>query len=94
VASPGEWADIANDFFPAGPRTEIFFPEPGCSAPKFTGGYAQTTSLAGLLLNEALLVLGEHAGPNAAGCTTCFASAVRIGAASAARGTLALLVAM
>ena len=87
LASPGEWADIADDFFPAEPRTEMFFPEPGCSAPTFTGGYAQTTSLAGLLLNEALLVLGEHAGPSAAGCRTGFASAVRIGAAAAARGT-------
>ena len=48
-ASPAEWADIADDFFPAEPRTEMFFPEPGCSAPTFTGGYAQTTALAGLL---------------------------------------------
>jgi integrative and conjugative element protein (TIGR02256 family) len=87
LASPGEWADIADDFFPAQPRTEMFFPEPGCSAPTFTGGYAQTAALAGLLLNEALLVLGEHAGPAAAGCTAGFASAVRIGAAAAARGT-------
>ena len=60
-ASPGEWADIADDFFPVEPRTGMFFPEPGCSAPTFTGGYAQTTALAGLLLNEALLALSEHA---------------------------------
>jgi hypothetical protein len=79
LASPGEWADVADDFFPATPRTEMFFPEPGCSAPTFTGGYGQTTALAGLLLNEALLVLGEHVDPDAVG----FASAVRIGAAAA-----------
>jgi integrative and conjugative element protein (TIGR02256 family) len=87
LASPAEWADIADDFFPAEPRTERFFPEPGCSAPTFTGGYAQTSALAGLLLNEALLVLGEHADHGAARCTAGFASAVRIGVAAAARGT-------
>ena len=85
--SPGEWADIADDFFPAEPRTEMFFPEPGCSAPTFTGGYAQTTALAGLLLDEALLVLSEHAAGDVTPQMTGFASAVRIGAAAAGRGT-------
>lgn len=87
LASPGEWSDIADDFFSAEPRTEMFFPEPGCSAPTFTGGYAQTTALAGLLLNEALLVLGEHAAAGAASCAVGFAAAVRIGGGAAARGT-------
>ena len=45
----------------------MFFPEPGCSAPTFTGGYAQTTALAGLLLNEALLVVSAPAASPAAG---------------------------
>ena len=83
-ASPGEWADIADEFFPAEPRTEMFFPEPGCSAPTFTGGYAQTTALAGLLLNEALLVVSA---PTAIPGRTGFAAAVRIGAAADTRGT-------
>ena len=87
LASPGEWSDIADDFFPATPRTDMFFPEPGCSAPTFTGGYTQTATLAGLLLNEALILLGKHAGPGAAPCADSFASAVRIDADGAARGT-------
>jgi hypothetical protein len=82
-ASSGEWADVADEFFPAEPRTEMFFPEPGCSAPTFTGGYAQTTALAGLLLNEALLVVSAPAIPGRTG----FAAAVRIGAAAGIRGT-------
>lgn len=63
LASPGEWSDVADDFFPATPRTEMFFPEPGCSAPTFTGGYAQTTALAGLLLNEAETVRPDWGEP-------------------------------
>ena len=85
--SPGEWADIADDFFPAEPRTEMFFPEPGCSAPTFTGGYAQTTALAGLLLDEALLVLSGHAAGDVTPRMTGFASAVRIGPSAAGHGT-------
>jgi len=85
--SPGEWADIADEFFPAEPRTEMFFPEPGCSAPTFTGGYAQTTALAGLLLDEALLVLSEQAAGDATPRMTGFASAVRIGPSAVGHGT-------
>ena len=81
LASPGKWSDIADDFFPAEPRTDMFFPEPGCSAPTFTGGYTQTATLAGLLLNESLTVLSRHAAPGAGPCSGGFASAVRIGAA-------------
>jgi molybdopterin/thiamine biosynthesis adenylyltransferase len=86
-ANPAEWADIADDFFPDKPRTEMFFPEPGCSAPTFTGGYAQTTALAGLLLNEALLALSQPAAPEVTPRMTGFASAVRIGTAAVGRGT-------
>lgn len=87
LADPGEWADIAEDFFPERPRLGMFFPEPGCSAPTFVGGSAQTTALAGLLLNEALLVVNEHAASDVSPRVTGFASAVRIGAAANARGT-------
>ena len=85
--SPGEWADIADDFFPAEPRTDMFVPEPGCSAPTFTGGYAQTTALAGLLLDEALLVLSKQAAGGLTPRMTGFASAVRIGPSAAGHGT-------
>lgn len=86
-ANPGEWADISDDFFPADPRTEMFFPEPGCSAPTFVGGSTQTTALAGSLLNDALLALGEHAVSDVAPGATTFASAIRIGAAATDHGT-------
>jgi integrative and conjugative element protein (TIGR02256 family) len=45
----GSWAAMAEDFFPNPPRTEMFFPEPGCSAPTFTGSAIQTTALASLM---------------------------------------------
>jgi integrative and conjugative element protein (TIGR02256 family) len=86
-ANPEKWGDIADDFFPEKPRTEMFFPEPGCSAPTFVGGAAQATALAGLLLNEALLVLGKHAASDVTSGATVFASAVRIGAAATGHGT-------
>jgi len=82
-----EWQDVRDDFFPEIPRTELFFPEPGCSAPTFVGSAAQTTALAGLLLNEALLVLnGGKRNSNAEDQTlsnaTSFASVVRLGDAA------------
>ena len=86
-ANPREWADIADDFFPEEPRTEMFFPEPGCSAPTFVGGCGQTTALAGLLLNEALMVLGEHVASDVTPRSTVFAAAVRIDAAATGHGT-------
>lgn len=85
-ANPREWSDIADDFFPQEPRTNMFFPEPGCSAPTFLGGSAQTTALAGLLLDEALLALRRNAASVAIPQFTAFASAVRIGAAAIGRG--------
>ena len=84
-----EWADIGADLFPKEPRTELFFPEPGCSSPTFVGSAAQTTALAGMMLDEALasLHLAEHdPAPSGSAPRTTFASAVRIGAA-ATRGT-------
>lgn len=82
------WADVGQEFFPQSPRAEMFFPEPGCSAPTFVGSAAQTSALAGLMLNEALMVLGREMAPGAGpddldrGRTTLFASAVRLGSAS------------
>jgi integrative and conjugative element protein (TIGR02256 family) len=86
-ANPGEWADIADDFFPVEPRVGMFFPEPGCSAPTFVGGSVQTTALAGLLLTEALLALGEYSAADGADSATVYASGVRIGAAATGRRT-------
>lgn len=59
VASPG-LDDIANDFFPREPRTDLFFPEPGCSSPTFTGSHADVSALASMLLNETLAALAAH----------------------------------
>lgn len=87
------WADVGKDFFPESPRTELFFPEPGCSAPTFVGSAAQTSALAGIMLNEALMVLGREMIPvpgavsGARERATLFASAVRLGAASNRLGT-------
>jgi integrative and conjugative element protein (TIGR02256 family) len=50
-------ADIAADFFPAEARGDLFFPEPGCSSPTFTGSHADVTGLAAMLLNEGLALL-------------------------------------
>lgn len=91
LASSGrtEWADIGADLFPMEPRTEMFFPEPGCSSPTFIGSAAQTTALAGMMLDEALGCLhsaDEYCEGKDRPLTTTFASAVRIGAAST-RGT-------
>lgn len=58
---PTGWVDIAEDFFPATPRTDMFFPEPGCSSPTFTGSSTQTAALAAGLLWAALRVLTDSA---------------------------------
>lgn len=52
-AQPG-WEEIASDLFPNPPRTERFFPEPGCSAPTFTGSAMDTVGLASALFAAAL----------------------------------------
>jgi integrative and conjugative element protein (TIGR02256 family) len=83
------WADMGDDLFPDEPRTELFFPEPGCSAPTFVGSAAQTAALAGLMLHEALLALERDAdwvGSDPASPVS-FASAVRLGSASDDLGT-------
>lgn len=54
---PPGWESISDDFFPREPRTEKFFPEPGCSDPTFTGSASQVTGLASVLFNAALTVL-------------------------------------
>lgn len=89
AAGRADWADIGADLFPKEPRTELFFPEPGCSSPTFIGSAAQTTALAGIMLDEALACLrSAEKDPvdNGSPPRTTFASAVRIGAA-ATRGT-------
>ncbi|MDP3966720.1 MAG: ThiF family adenylyltransferase [Nocardioides sp.] len=91
--APG-WRDIMDEFFPKTARTELFFPEPGCSDPTFVGSLAQTTALAGMLLHEALTTLRTaEATKNQAGTyptdgPSLFASAVRLGNASTGHGTV------
>ena len=81
--TPG-WDDIADDLFPRQTRTELFFPEPGCSAPTFVGSVAQTAALAGMLLDEATRAISSasEADGRSATSATLFASAVRLGSAS------------
>jgi integrative and conjugative element protein (TIGR02256 family) len=59
--APG-WQDVIADFFPNPPRTEMFFPEPGCSAPTFVGSAADVTTLAALMLTEAVRALAAEEG--------------------------------
>jgi integrative and conjugative element protein (TIGR02256 family) len=83
-AGRAEWADIGEDLFPATARTDLFFPEPGCSSPTFIGSQSQVTALASSLLHEALAVLHEHdpAALDRGEPPVSFASAVRIGTAA------------
>ena len=58
------WDDVASDFFPETPRTDLFFPEPGCSAPTFVGSSAQVGALASILLtalSESIFKTSESA---------------------------------
>lgn len=55
----GSWRDIVKDFFPDPPRTQMFFPEPGCSAPTFTGSAIQTTALASSLFWATIAELAD-----------------------------------
>ncbi|MEX5635825.1 ThiF family adenylyltransferase [Parafrankia sp. FMc2] len=78
-----EWTDVGDDLFPTSPRTQLFFPEPGCSAPTFVGSAAQTTALAGAMLSEALTVLSRRSSTGSTADTpVSSASAVRLGSAS------------
>lgn len=67
-------SDVADDLFPLEPRTRLFHPEPGCSAPTFVGSAAQVSALAGGMLDAGLRLAGEfyEGGPAMA------AAAVRI----------------
>ncbi|RYB90060.1 hypothetical protein EUA06_11655 [Nocardioides glacieisoli] len=58
VARPS-WGDIVDDFFPDPPRTEMFFPEPGCSEPTFTGSASDVMALASTMFGYAIAVLDE-----------------------------------
>jgi molybdopterin/thiamine biosynthesis adenylyltransferase/proteasome lid subunit RPN8/RPN11 len=60
---PAGWAAIATDLFPHPPRTERFFPEPGCSAPTFTGAAAETTALASALFTASIAVIADARTP-------------------------------
>ena len=62
----GTWSDIADDFFPDPPRTEIFLPEPGCSSPTFVGSATQANALASMLLWAGVQELTEYSQPMAA----------------------------
>jgi integrative and conjugative element protein (TIGR02256 family) len=55
-----EWQGVVADFFPDPPRTDVFFPEPGCSAPTFVGSAADVTALAASMLTEAVQVLAAE----------------------------------
>ena len=70
INAPAGWASIAGDLFPNPPRSERFLPEPGCSAPTFTGSAADAAALASTLFSAALAVAADsHAGPmTALGC--------------------------
>lgn len=59
AVAPAGWANITDDLFPNPPRTERFFPEPGCSAPTFTGSAAETTALASALFISAITVAAD-----------------------------------
>lgn len=60
---PPGWKPITTDLFPDPPRTERFFPEPGCSAPTFTGSASEVTALASILLTRILEQLADPSGP-------------------------------
>jgi integrative and conjugative element protein (TIGR02256 family) len=58
-----DWQDIVADFFPDPPRTDTFFPEPGCSEPTFVGSATDVAALAASMLNAALhQVAAEESG--------------------------------
>ncbi len=46
--------DIAAEFFPHPPRTDLFQPEPGCSEPTFTGSAADLAALGNAMLLAAV----------------------------------------
>lgn len=52
--------DVAEDIYPATPRTELFLPEPGCSSPTFIGSAVEATALAAGLLSAGLDALARR----------------------------------
>ena len=54
-------ADVAEDIYPTTPRTELFLPEPGCSAPTFVGSAVEAAALASGLLSAGLDALTGRA---------------------------------
>lgn len=83
-AARATWTDVADDFFPDPPRTDMFFPEPGCSAPTFVGSSVQTGALAATLFWEALNVL---AGTSLAAEAPMSCTVVRLPGAGPARAS-------
>lgn len=60
------FADVVEDLYPREPRTELFLPEPGCSAPTFVGSAVEATALAAGLLSAGLDALsGKGPEPSA-----------------------------
>jgi len=59
-------ADIAEDLYPYPPRTDVFLPEPGCSAPTFIGSQVEAAALAAALLSAGLDALAGRLGGDAA----------------------------
>lgn len=72
----GSLGDIAADLYPLTPRTDLFSPEPGCSAPTFRGSHVEATALAAALLNAGLDVLADRV-PAARG-SSMSAAAIRL----------------
>jgi integrative and conjugative element protein (TIGR02256 family) len=54
VTHAASLADVATDLYPPTARTDVFLPEPGCSAPTFTGSHVEATALAAALLSAGL----------------------------------------
>ncbi|TQN44072.1 integrative and conjugative element protein (TIGR02256 family) [Blastococcus colisei] len=69
-------ADVATDLYPSSPRTDVFLPEPGCSAPTFTGSHVESTALAAALLSAGLDALAGRL-PGAP-CLPMAAAAIRL----------------
>ncbi|OXR47127.1 Molybdopterin-synthase adenylyltransferase [Nocardia cerradoensis] len=81
----GAWSDIAGDIFPSTPRSDLFFPEPGCSAPTFVGSSVQTGALA-----SSLFWFGINELTSPAKGKPMSAIATQIGTTSPAPGTTRL----
>ncbi|MEQ3552829.1 ThiF family adenylyltransferase [Pseudonocardia nematodicida] len=60
----GTWGDVVNDLFPNPPRTEVFLPEPGCSAPTFVGSATQLAALSAGMLEATTQLLGAAYDPD------------------------------